>query len=135
MEYKPQEIPDEMNVNVTPIHPLVNFANLLITVVVVSTLVYLGLGVVATQLVTRISPEMEMKIGQRFVPKVSTTSTKSYPQELAYLNQILLSLPTPDGASSIPLTIHIQKSEELNAGILPGGHIINRLIKSSRIRE
>ncbi len=65
MVYKPKEIPE--GINVTSVHPLVNFAYLLGTVVVFSALVYLGLGVIADQLVTRMSPKMEAKIGQQLL--------------------------------------------------------------------
>ncbi|VEP14072.1 Peptidase family M48 [Hyella patelloides LEGE 07179] len=122
MVYKPKEIPED--VNVTPIHPLVNFANLLGTVVVFSAMVYLGLGVVATQLVTRISPEMEMKIGKQLLSSVKTTSTESQSEKLQYLENLLTSLQAPDFNTAIPLTIHIQKSEIANAAIIPGGHIL-----------
>ncbi len=124
MEYKPREIPDEVNVNVTTVHPLVNFGNLLITVIVFSGLIYLGLGFVADRLVTRISPEMEMKIGQQFAPTPPKAISKSRSQQLEYLNKILLSLPLTDVDTSIPLTLHIQESEIPNAAIFPGGHIM-----------
>ena len=120
MVYKPKEIPE--GTNVTPIHPLVNFAYLLGTVVVFSVLIYLGLGVVATQLVTRISPEMEAKIGQRLLSTMNTTSTKTYSRQQQYLESLLTSVQRTD--FDIPLTIHIQKSQYPNAAIIPGGHII-----------
>ncbi len=72
MVYKPQELPED--INVTPVHPLVNFAYLLGTVVVFSVVVYLILGAIATQLVTRISPEMETKIGQQLLTTVPITA-------------------------------------------------------------
>ena len=124
MEYKPREIPDGVNVNVTKVHPLVNFGNLLITVIVFSGLIYLGLGFVADRLVTRISPAMEMKIGQQFVPKSPKTISKSRSQQLEYLKKILLSFPLKDVDTAIPLTLHIQKSDIPNAAIFPGGHIM-----------
>ena len=122
MEYKPKEITE--GINVTPIHPLVNFIYLLVTVMVFSSLVYLGLGIIATQLVTHISPEMEIKIGQQLISRVSNTSSKSnFPQQ-QYLTSLLTSLAKINSYSSIPLTIHLQKSKYANAAILPGGHII-----------
>ena len=60
MVYKPKELPED--INVTPVHPLVNFAYLLGTVVVFSAVVYLILGAIATRLVARISPEMESEL-------------------------------------------------------------------------
>ena len=122
MVYKPKEIPE--GINVTSVHPLVNFAYLLGTVVVFSALVYLGLGAIATQLVTRMSPEMEAKIGQQLLSTVPNISPEFYPQKKQYLDGLLNSLSTPNASPSNPLTIHIQKSEYPNAAIIPGGHII-----------
>lgn len=121
MVYKPKAIPE--GVNVTSVHPLVNFAYLLGTVIVVSALIYFGLEVVATQLVTRISPEMETKIGQQLLSTVPTLSTKSDSQQLRYLENLLSFLQTSDN-NSLPLTIHLLDSEEANAVIIPGGNII-----------
>lgn len=122
MVYKPKEIPE--GTNVTAVHPLVNFAYLLGTVVVFSALIYLGLGVVATQLVTRISPEMEAKIGQSLLSSVNTTPVKIAPRQQQYLESLLTSVQRAGLNTSVPLTIHIQKSQYPNAAIIPGGHII-----------
>ncbi len=122
MVYKPKEIPE--GINVTSVHPLVNFAYLLGTVVVFSALVYLGLGAIADQLVTRMSPKMEAKIGQQLLSTVPNISPEFYPQQKQYLEGLLNSLSTPNASPSNPLTIHIQKSEYPNAAIIPGGHII-----------
>lgn len=121
MVYKPKEIPEETNV--TSVHPLVNFAYLLGTVVVFSAAIYLGLGVIATQLVTRISPEMEAKIGQQLLPTLNTTDTSTYLPQRQYLENLLTSVQA-DSNTSVPLTIHIQENEYPNAAIIPGGHII-----------
>jgi predicted Zn-dependent protease len=121
MVYKPKEIPG--GTNVTSVHPLVNFAYLLGTVVVFSATIYLGLGVIATQLVTRISPEMEAKIGQQLLPTLNTTSTPTYSPQRQYLENLLTSVQS-DFNTSVPLTIHIQENEYPNAAIIPGGHII-----------
>ena len=122
MVYQPKEIPE--GVNVTSVHPLVNFAYLLGTVVVFSALVYLGLGAIADQLVTRMSPEMEAKIGQQLLSNVPNISQESYSQEKQYLEDLVNSLSTADSSHYTPLTIHIQKSTHPNAAIIPGGHII-----------
>ena len=122
MVYKPKEIPE--GVNVTSVHPLVDFAYLLGTVVLFSIFVYLGLGIIASQLVTRISPEMETKIGKQLLSTVPNTSTRSNSKQREYLESLLISLQTPKSNNSVPLTIHIQKNKYPNAAILPGGHII-----------
>ena len=122
MVYKPKEIPE--GVNVTSVHPLVNFAYLLGTVIVFSALVYLGLGAIADQLVIRISPEMETKIGQQLLSTVPDISTESHVKQKQYLEGLLHSLQTTNSSNLTSLTIHIQKSEQPNAAIIPGGHII-----------
>ena len=122
MVYKPKEIPE--GVNVTSVHPLVNFAYLLGTVVVFSALVYFGLGAIADQLVTRMSPKMEAKIGQQLLSTVPNISTESHVKQKQYLEGLLNSLQTTNSHHLTPVTIHIQKSEQPNAAIIPGGHII-----------
>lgn len=122
MVYKPKEMPED--INVTPIHPLVNFAHLLLTVVVVSALIYLSLGAIATVLVTRISPGMEMKIGQQILSTVPTVSTPENLKQRQYLQGLLTSVTPRKYDRGVPLTIHIQKSKLPNAVIIPGGHII-----------
>ena len=124
MEYQPKEIPEGVNVNVTSVHPLVNFAYLLGTVVAFSVLVYLGLGAIADQLVTRMSPKMEAKIGQQLLSTVPNIATESHTKQKQYLEDLLNSLQTPNSHKSTPLTIHIQDDPLPNAAIIPGGHII-----------
>ena len=121
MVYKPKEIPE--GTNVTLVHPLVNFTYLLGTVVVFSAVIYLSLGVIATQLVTRISPKMEAKIGQQLLSTLNTTSAQTHSPQRQYLKSLLTSLQS-DFNTSVPLTIHIQESQYPNAAIIPGGHIL-----------
>ncbi|MEO0397133.1 MAG: hypothetical protein AAF243_14280, partial [Cyanobacteria bacterium P01_A01_bin.137] len=52
MKYTPREIVDE--VNVTPVHPLVNFGYLIGTVVAASVTLYAGLEVAGAQIAARI---------------------------------------------------------------------------------
>ncbi|MCC0176742.1 M48 family metallopeptidase [Waterburya agarophytonicola K14] len=122
MVYKPKEIPE--GVNVTSVHPLVNFAYLLGTVVVFSGLVYLGLGAIATQLATRISPELEAKIGRELISDIPHLDRESNSPKQQYLEELLTSLQKSNVNSYTPLTIYVQKSKISNAAILPGGHII-----------
>ena len=125
MKYQPKEIPEEVNVNVTSVHPLVNFAYLLGTVIAFSALVYLVLGAIADQLVIRMSPKMEAKIGQQLLSTIPDISTVSYSQQQQYLQDLANSLSTKDSKhNTLPLTIHIHKNAQPNAAIIPGGHII-----------
>ncbi|ELS03501.1 Peptidase family M48 [Xenococcus sp. PCC 7305] len=122
MVYHPKEIPED--INVTPVHPLVNFAYLLGTVVIVSGLVYVVLGAIATQLAIRISPETEMKIGQQLISSMSDIDSTSYLEQQEYLEDLADSLQTQNASNALPATIHIQKEEQANAAVIPGGHII-----------
>lgn len=122
MVYNPKEIPE--GVNVTKVHPLVNFAYLLATVIVVSGLVYLGLGAIATQLALRISPEMETKIGQSIIAEVPNLDRESTPRQREYLEDLLASLQNSNLDNYPPLKLHIQQDKIANAFIFPGGHIV-----------
>ncbi|MGF1482463.1 MAG: M48 family metallopeptidase [Cyanophyceae cyanobacterium] len=117
MSYTPKEVPE--HVNVTPVHPLVNFLYLVGTVITFSALVYWLLGLVAAQLIIRISPEMEARIGQQLIATVET----SKPQQQEYLEELLASLHEPQ-TISVPLTLHVVDYEQPNAAVLPGGHIL-----------
>jgi len=122
MVYKPKELPED--INVTSVHPLVNFANLLGTVILVSGLGYLILGAIATQLATRISPETETKIGQQLLTTMPNLVTKVNEEDQQYLEDLLDSLQTQNSSDIAPVTIHIKEDEQPNAFVIPGGHII-----------
>ncbi|MEO1671914.1 MAG: M48 family metallopeptidase [Cyanobacteria bacterium J06631_2] len=122
MKYKPKELPE--NINVTPVKPLVNFAYLLGTVVVFGTSIYLVLGVIATQLAIRMSPQMEIKIGKQILATIPTVNTPDNLPQRQYLANLLAALPQESLNHAVPLTVYIQKHEYPNAFIIPGGHII-----------
>ena len=122
MVYKPKEIPED--INVTSVHPLVNFAYLLGTVVVVSILIYFALGAIAVGLATRISPELEAKIGRHFASSIREETIETDPRQQQYLENLLAELEKETNPSYTPLTIHIQESNVSNAAIFPGGHIL-----------
>ncbi|MEL7417745.1 MAG: M48 family metallopeptidase [Cyanobacteria bacterium J06555_3] len=122
MEYKPQELPED--INLTPVKPLVNFAYLLGTVVVCGTSIYVVLGIIATHLAIRMSPQMENKIGRQFLATIPTVATPENLPQRQYLADLLAALPQSNPHRSVPLTIHIQEHQAPNAFIIPGGHII-----------
>ncbi len=122
MKYIPKEIEEE--VNVTPVHPLVNFAYLLGTVVGVSIFGYLALGLVSDQITTRISLELEVKIGKHLLPSDFVQKTIKNDPRLPYLTQLVTSLSQANSPESqIPLTVHLLEIEQINAFVTPGGHI------------
>ena len=124
MKYTPKEVPEEVNVNVTRVHPLVNFAYLVGTTISVSILIYLGLGFAAAQLTTRISPETEIKIGQSLFPKGFFSSSLENQERLEYVQKLATSLQEDMEATRIPITVHLWENEALNAAIFPGGNIV-----------
>ena len=70
------------------------------------------------------SPEMEAKIGQQLLSTVPNIATESHVKQKQYLQDLLHSLQTTNYHHLTPVTLHIQKSEQPNAAIIPGGHII-----------
>lgn len=123
MKYVPKEINN--NINVTPHHPLSNFAYLLGSVVIISILIFVTLGFIADWLSTQISPETESKIGQTFLPDILKDNEELIADKrIQYLNKLLASLPKSGEEVRLPLTIHLLKNDEVNAAIMPGGHVL-----------
>ena len=132
MKYTPKEIPEE--VNVTKVHPLVNFGYLLGTVIVATLAVYFGVGLAANWLATRISPETEAHIGHYLAPSIQRQFGKPIADDdrLQYLGELLVSLR--EDTTGIPLTVHLIESNVINAAALAGGHIFvtTGLLKAAR---
>ena len=121
MKYIPREIPEE--VNITPIHPLVNLVYLVMTVVGISFLVYFGLGLAADQIAMRISPEVERKIGDKLLPIGLKQVEINDDTRLPHVSDLIQSLNQGKENPKLPLTVHLLDSQEINAAIIPGGHI------------
>ena len=123
MTYTPKEIPEE--INVTPVHPLVNFGHLLATVAIASVAIYAGLGFAAVGLVSQLSPKTEQKIGQALLLAAAPPPLILEDEPTTqYLNQLLTSLKPSALQSRPPLTIHLVDEPAVNAAILPGGHVL-----------
>lgn len=124
MKYTPKEITEE--VNVTKVHPLVNFAYLLGTVVSLTVLIYFGLGITADFLVPRISNKTEKKIGDllahQVISQLNSTEIKDDNRK-EYLQDLIVSLQQKEANAEIPLTVHLVDSKIENAAALAGGHI------------
>lgn len=126
--YVPKEITEE--VNLTPVHPLRNVANLFATVAVVGLLVYGSLGFIASQLAVRIGPDTEEKIGQAL--------TASFPAQTAaedtrvdYLSELLAELESEASSSQAvstrtypPLKVRILPVAEENAMVTAGSYLL-----------
>ncbi len=120
MKYVPKEIPE--GINVTPRHPLIDFAYLLGTVLIASVLIFVTLGFVAEWLTTRISPETERKMGQMLIQVIEDEEIQD-DRRIKYLEELLNSLPKQGETIRLPLTIHLLESDVVNAAIMVGGHV------------
>lgn len=124
MKYTPKEITEE--VNVTNVHPLVNFAYLLGTVVAFTAVVYLSLGIAADFLVPRISSKTEKQIGDLLAPAVTAQLNAREIKDdnrIEYIEDLIASLQGEEGDAKIPVKVHLVDSKIPNAAALAGGHI------------
>ncbi|MEM1254294.1 MAG: M48 family metallopeptidase [Cyanobacteria bacterium P01_H01_bin.21] len=122
MKYTPREIVDE--VNVTPVHPLVNFGYLLGTVAAAGIALYVGLGVAAAQIATRIGPNAEVRVGKVvFEGLFSEADVIQEGSQVEYLRSLAESLHTDALAQRPEPQIYILDEPIPNAMVIPGGHI------------
>ncbi|MEL6552443.1 MAG: M48 family metallopeptidase [Cyanobacteria bacterium J06621_11] len=128
MKYVPKEITEE--VNVTPTHPLVNFAYLIGTVALSGVVIYGVLGVTADQIVQRIGPDTEEKIGAtlvRSLPFQSETPQKD--SRLDYLATLTSSIQKDleksgfDTDSYPPIKVGIMDTPAENAMVTAGSYL------------
>lgn len=122
-EYVPKEITEE--VNITPVHPLWNLANLFATVAVVGLLLYGALGFAASQLVVHVGPETEEKIGASLTAALPVKSAAE-DSRVEYLNELLASLEADvyEGAPPYPpLKVGILSMPEENAMVTAGSYL------------
>ncbi|MDM8559645.1 M48 family metallopeptidase [Candidatus Parabeggiatoa sp. HSG14] len=120
MKFVEKEIPE--GINVTPHNPLLNFAHLLGTVVVLSIVIFVALGYIAEWLASRLSPETEGKIGQMLMHTVSEEIQED--SRIQYIETLLHSLSESEEKIRLPLTVHLIEDEVINAAIMPGGHVL-----------
>ncbi|MEM9486167.1 MAG: M48 family metallopeptidase [Cyanobacteria bacterium P01_F01_bin.116] len=122
MKYVPREIVDE--VNVTPVHPLVNFGYLIGTVVVAAVAIYAGLGVVGAQLATRMGAQAESKIGEMIFENVfANMPLTTEGQEFEFLETLAASLKSDALEQRPELKLHILDEPLPNAMVSAGGYI------------
>lgn len=125
-QYVPKEITEE--VNVTPTHPLVNLGYLIVTVVLAGALIYGGLGLIASQIVTRIGPETEEKIGTALSSSL-TASSDNTDSRLEYINGLLAELQVQAQQqgqrppSYPPLKVYILDTPVENAMVTAGSYV------------
>lgn len=123
MKYKPKEIKEE--VNISKVHPLANLAQLLGMVIGVSVAMYIALGFAVDIVIPRVPAETEKAIGDASITSAYVVLQGERIEEdprLSHLQELLDSLQDPE--YKIPLTLHLLKSEVVNAAALSGGHVL-----------
>ncbi len=121
--YVPKEITEE--VNVTPGHPLVDLAYLFARVAIIAALLYGGLGLVASQLATRIGPKTEEKIGAALT-RAFPAVTAETDARVTYLNELAAEMEAaaPVGTLSYPpVKVRILEMEAENAMVTAGSYL------------
>lgn len=122
MKYTPREIVHE--VNVTPVHPLVNFGYLIGTVVAAGVALYASLGVIGAQIAARIGPETEAKIGDVLFERLFVgASVIEEGAQYDYTRSLAESLLSDDLKQRPQLQVHILDEPIPNAMVIPGGHV------------
>ena len=123
--YVPKEITEE--VNTTPVHPLVNLANLFATVAVVGLLVYAGLGFAASQLVMRLGPQTEERIGE-MTTAAFPVQTAEEDSRVDYLSDLLAAIEADASQDHSarqypPLKVGILPMPQENAMVTAGSYL------------
>lgn len=111
-----------INVNVSPTHPLKEFALLAGGLLAIVVAGYLVLGLAVDLVVPRISLNLEKKLAKAFTGRFMESdelvrTTRSLQMLVDRLQNRCAALP-------YPITVHLQPSDAVNAAALPGGHLI-----------
>jgi Zn-dependent protease with chaperone function len=111
-----------INVNVSPTHPLKDFAILAGGLLAIVVGVYLALGLAVDLIVPRLSMDLEKKLAGAFVGRLVEN------EDVADTTQSLQSLVDrlQDRCAPLPytITVHVTESDAVNAAALPGGHMV-----------
>ena len=111
-----------INVNVSPTHPLKDFAILAGGLLAIVVGVYLALGLAVDLIVPRLSMDLEKKLAGAFVGRlVETEEVDTTTRSLQGLVDRL-----QDRCAPLPyiITVHVTESDTVNAAALPGGHMV-----------
>ena len=111
-----------INVNVSPTHPLKEFAILAGGLLAIVVGVYLALGLAVDLIVPRLSMDLEKKLAGAFVGRlVETEEVDTTTRSLQDLVDRL-----QDRCAPLPymITVHVTESDAVNAAALPGGHMV-----------
>jgi beta-barrel assembly-enhancing protease len=120
MKYEPK-LP-EYNDNVSHEKPAREFVTILVGFFVVAAILFWVLGLLVDVAVDKISPSTEATINQA-VPFKWEDEKPFAPEKQAMLQKIVEDLAQCAGVP-YKVTIHLTKSEQPNAAVFPGGHIV-----------
>jgi Zn-dependent protease with chaperone function len=111
-----------INVNVSPTHPLKEFAILAGGLLAIVVGVYLALGLAVDLIVPRLSMDLEDKLAVAFIGRLVEN------EDVAVTTRSLQALVDrlQDRCAPLPyrITVHVTESEAINAAALPGGHMV-----------
>lgn len=120
MKYTPKTI--EGNVNVSKGSPLGEFFILSSGLLAVVLGLYLLLGLAVDWIAPRISPETERRLAGYLPSPVDEKENDA--EKAATVQKLLDEIRRDCAATPYPLTVHVRKSDMVNAMALPGGNII-----------
>ena len=110
------------NVNVSPTHPLKEFAILAGGLLAIAVGVYMALGLAVDLIVPHISLGLEKKMAGAFMGRFAETDETA---EITRSLQALVDrLQTQCTEFPYKITVHVQASKAVNAAALPGGHML-----------
>ena len=111
-----------INVNVSPTHPLKEFAILAGGLLAIVVGVYLALGLAVDLIVPRLSMDLEKKLAGAFVGRL--VGNEDVADTTRSLQDLVDRLQ--DRCAPLPymITVHVTESDAVNAAALPGGHMV-----------
>lgn len=110
------------NVNVSPTHPLKEFALLAGGLLVISVGLYLLLGLAVDLIVPHLSVSLEKRIAGAFSRRLAEMDTGSDASRA--LQALVDRLRAKCAPLPYDITVHLQQADAVNAAALPGGHMV-----------
>jgi Zn-dependent protease with chaperone function len=110
------------NVNVSPTHPLKEFAILAGGLLAIAVGVYLALGLAVDLIVPHLSMGLEKKLAGAFMGRFAKADENA--ATTRSLQALVDRLQTQCTHLPYQITVHVQAANAVNAAALPGGHMV-----------
>ncbi len=110
-----------INVNVSPTHPLKEFAILAGGLLAIVVGVYLALGLAVDLIVPRLSMDVEKVLADAFIGQFAEEDAADVTRSVQALVD---RLQDPCALLPYTITVHVTESDAVNAAALPGGHMV-----------